>query len=122
LTEGVFTFPPDLRLRKPAEYKKVFAKPVRSTDKYFTLLAIRNPLHHPRLGLAIAKKNIKKSVERNPIKRAIKESFRLHQHHLGNLDIVVMARSNAAKVPQKQLAYSLERHWNRLKDRCDSCS
>jgi ribonuclease P protein component len=122
LTEDVFTFPPDLRLRKPVEYKKVFANPVRSTDKYFTLLVIRNPLHHPRLGLAIAKKNIKKSVERNQIKRAIKESFRLHQHQLGNLDIVVMARRDATKVPQKRLTSSLEKHWNRLKNRCASCS
>ena len=122
MSEGVFTFSPDLRLRKPTEFQKVFANPVRSTDKYLTLLAIRNPLQHPRLGLAIAKKNVKKAVERNPIKRAIKESFRLNQHQLGNLDIVVMARKDAAKVPQKQLAYSLERHWNRLKDRCDSFS
>jgi ribonuclease P protein component len=40
----------------------VFAKAERSTDKYFTVLAIVNELNHARLGLAIAKKNIKHRI------------------------------------------------------------
>jgi len=111
VTEHNFNFPRQLRLKKPAEYKKVFAKPVKSSDTYFTLLAIKNDFDHPRLGLAIAKKNIKKAVHRNVIKRAVRENFRIQQENLGNLDIVVLARREAVDAPQELLKKSLEKHW-----------
>jgi ribonuclease P protein component len=122
VTERDFGFPPQLRLKKPAEYKKVFAKPVKSSDTYFTLLAIKNDYDHPRLGLAIAKKNIKKAVHRNVIKRAVRENFRIQQQSLGNIDIVVLARREAVDAPQELLKKSLEKHWLRLVSRCASCS
>lgn len=112
------SFPPQLRLRKPAEYKKVFDRAQRKTDKYFTVLFVKNELQHPRLGLAIAKKIIKKAVARNTIKRAVRESFRLNQHQLGNVDIVVLARRDAANVSAKILATALQQHWLKLIDRC----
>jgi len=116
-----FSFPPQRRLKKPAEYKKVFAKPVKSSDQYFTLLAIKNDLDHPRLGLAIAKKNIKKAVDRNVIKRTVRENFRMQQH-LGNMDIVVLARKEAVDAPLELLRRSLEKHWLKLVTRCASYS
>ena len=122
MTEHNFSFPPQLRLKKPAEYKKVFAKPVKSSDSYFTLLAIKNEFDHPRLGLAIAKKNIKKAVHRNVIKRAVRENFRMQQQSLGNIDIVVLARREAVDAPLELLRKSLEKHWLRLVSRCASCS
>jgi ribonuclease P protein component len=122
VTEQNFNFPSELRLKKPAEYKKVFAKPVKSSDTYFTLLAIKNDFDHPRLGLAIAKKNIRKAVHRNVIKRAVRENFRIQQESLGNIDIVVLARREAVDAPQDLLRKSLEKHWLRLVSRCDSCS
>ena len=122
MTEQNFNFPSELRLKKPAEYKKVFAKPVKSSDTYFTLLAIKNDFDHPRLGLAIAKKNIRKAVHRNVIKRAGRENFIIQQESLGNIDIVVLARREAVDAPQDLLRKSLEKHWLRLVSRCDSCS
>ncbi|MGR9114382.1 MAG: ribonuclease P protein component [Gammaproteobacteria bacterium] len=122
MLEKAFSFPPQLRLRKPAEFKNVFAKPVKSTDAYFTLLAIRNSCGHPRLGLAIAKKNIKKAVDRNIVKRTVRESFRLHQQKLTNIDVVVLARRDAANASPEILRKSLERHWLRLVNRCESYS
>ena len=122
MTEYDFSFPPQLRLKKPAEYKKVFAKPIKSSDTYFTLLAIKNDFHHPRLGLAIAKKNIRKAVHRNVIKRVVRENFRIQQQSLGNIDIVVLARREAVDAPLELLRKSLEKHWLRLVSRCASCS
>ncbi|MBS3954534.1 MAG: ribonuclease P protein component [Methylomicrobium sp.] len=118
----ILSFPPYLRLRKPAEYKKVFANPVKSSDSYFTLLAISNLTDSPRLGLAIAKKNIKRAVDRNRLKRTVRESFRMQQHKLSNIDIVVLARKSAVDVSPDVLRKSLEKHWLRLVNRCESCS
>jgi len=106
-------------LTRAADYKNVFDNPVKTVDRFFTLLAVRNQLQQPRLGLAIAKKQINRAVARNLIKRTIRESFRLRQHQLDNLDIVVLARRDAGKAPRKVLRSSLERHWQKLADRCD---
>ena len=122
MIEQNFNFPSELRLKKPSEYKKVFDKPVKSRDTYFTLLAIRNEYDHPRLGLAIAKKNVRKAVNRNIIKRAVRENFRLKQQSLGNIDVVVLARKEAIDAPSESLRNSLEKHWLRLVSRCASCS
>ena len=116
-----FSFPPCLRLKTPADFQKVFAQPIKSTDRYFTLLAIKNQLENPRLGLAIAKKNIKRAVDRNKIKRITRESFRLQQHELTTIDIVVLARRDAANATSTQLTMSLEKHWQKLVKKCDNC-
>jgi ribonuclease P protein component len=122
LSAQEFGLPVQYRLRTPADYKSVFADPIKSVDKYFTVLATNSPLSHPRLGLAIAKKAIKKAVARNRIKRAVRESFRLQRQQIVNIDIVVLARSDAATATAEILRKSLERHWLKLVDRCDSCS
>lgn len=115
-----FCFPPQCRLLTPAAYKNVFAQAVKSQDQYFTLLAVRNQLDHPRLGLAIAKKVIKRAVDRNRLKRIARESFRLRQHTLTALDIVVLARRDALTASPETLRQSLEKLMQQLVKRCDS--
>ncbi len=117
-----FSFSSQLKLGNPADYKKVFKNPVKSTDNYFTLLAIRNDIDHPRLGLAIAKKVIRKAVTRNLIKRSVRENFRLMQHDLINIDIVVLARRDAVNASSALLSKSLNKHWRKLTERCNSYS
>jgi ribonuclease P protein component len=122
LIENGHCFPSQLKLNKPEEYQKVFANPFKTTDKFFTVLAIQNKYSHARLGLAIAKKNIKRAVDRNKIKRSTRENFRTKQHQLGNWDIVVLARRDAANAPKNILTRSLNEHWLKLAQRCDSYS
>lgn len=43
----------------------------------------------PRLGISVSKKRAKLAVHRNTIKRAIRESFRLNQLNLKNIDVLV---------------------------------
>jgi ribonuclease P protein component len=116
-----FNFAATLRLKTPTEFQKVFANPSKSTDQYFTLLAIKNQRKHPRLGLAIAKKNIKRAVDRNKIKRITRESFRLQQHQLIPIDIVVLARKEATNASSDHLARSLTKHWYELVKQCNGC-
>jgi ribonuclease P protein component len=116
------SFPVRLRLKKPLEFKRVFTNPVKSADRFFTVLAIRNEYSYPRLGLAITKKNIKKAVTRNFIKRTVRENFRLQQHQLSSIDIVVLARKDAATATSALLKHSLDKHWLKLNYRCESYS
>jgi len=43
----------------------------------------------PRLGLLVTRKHAAKAVERNRIKRCLREAFRLGQAALGPLDVLV---------------------------------
>jgi len=116
-----FGFPRLHRLNKPGEFQRVFAKAQKSSDRYFTVLAASNEFDHARLGLAIAKKNIKKAVDRNVIKRTVRENFRIQQN-MGNIDVVVMARRDALDASPDILIKSLEKHWLKLVSRCALCS
>ncbi len=119
MIKGNYGFPPQLRLKKAAEFKKVFSNPVKSTDRYFTLLAIRTTFGSPRIGLAIAKKIIKTAVHRNLIKRTVRESFRLQRHEMKSIDIVVMVRKEAINATTEVLRTSLDLHWHRLASKCE---
>ena len=84
-----------------------------------TVLGRANGLGHPRLGLAISKRNIRHANDRNRIKRLIRESFRLNQHELAGIDVVVMARTAAIKADHETLFRSLQHHWAGLVKRCN---
>ena len=88
------------RLLKPQQFKAVFDSAAHKvSSKYALLLARDNQLGHPRLGLVIGKKNVKLAVDRNRIKRQIRESFRHSQHQLPGVDIVIVARRGIADSP-----------------------
>lgn len=132
------------RLLQPAEFRAVFnGNPVTVSDDNFRLLAIprtqsgnnsggiQRQAVGSRLGLAIAKKNIRSASQRNCIKRQAREAFRnfpaLQQAKLCSidelacgrsaaaettavapLDIVVLARSAAANADKSSLRQSLQ--------------
>jgi len=54
------------------------------------------------------------AVERNRIKRQIRESFRLNQHSLIGWDIVVVARKGLGDLENAELAQQFGKLWKRL--------
>ncbi len=101
------------RLKRPEEFKRVFSSKHRSSDKSFLFLAKSNDFDLARLGLAVPKKHIHGAVERNRLKRIIRESFRLKQEKLKGKDIVVVVR-NKLDVKQKNMGFVLARHWDKF--------
>jgi len=114
-----YRFPKALRLLQRQSFSRVFKDSnFRSSDNVFSILAAQSVNAYPRLGLAIAKKKVKKSVARQRLKRLVRESFRRHQHAIEGWDIVVMAQVGADKADNPQVFTSLEKHWERLSKRC----
>lgn len=101
------------RLKRPEEFKQVFSSKRRSSDKHFLFLAKSNDFDEPRLGLAVPKKHIRSAVERNKLKRIIRESFRLNQKKLKGNDIVVVVRSrlDVNKIKTEPI---LAKHWDKV--------
>lgn len=58
------------------------------------MLAHPNERENARLGMIIARKHVKRAVDRNQIRRFIRQNFRLQQDKLKGLDLVVLARCN----------------------------
>ncbi|EMD98158.1 MULTISPECIES: ribonuclease P protein component [Stutzerimonas stutzeri subgroup] len=103
------------RLLTPRQFKAVFDSPSgKVPGRNVLLLARENDLQHPRLGLVIGKKSVKLSVERNRIKRQIRETFRHHQSDLVGWDIVIVARKGLADLDNPELAKQFAKLWKRL--------
>ena len=100
------------RLTNAVEFGRVFAQPIRSTDRYFTVLARDGNFDTPRLGLAISKKAEKNAAARNRLKRLSREVFR--QKELPALDFIIMAKRNAPASVNKVLIESLQRHFSHI--------
>ncbi|WP_323840999.1 MULTISPECIES: ribonuclease P protein component [unclassified Moraxella] len=93
-----FCFNKMQRLLKPAEFKTVFDTAVKKIHSEHCLIFVRvNDKDVPRLGLAITKKKLKHAVVRNRLKRITKEVFRLNQHELANVDLVLIVKKSYTK-------------------------
>lgn len=73
----------------------MFAEPIYTKkNQFFSVFATPGSQQQPRLGIVVAKRNVKLAVERNRLKRAIRESFRHQCQQLTGLDIVVVVKKN----------------------------
>lgn len=113
------SFGRELRLTTPAQFRQVFEKNSRSTDRYWTILYRSNVSGVARLGMAVAKKRAKRAVDRNRLKRIIRESFRCQQIVPG-VDIVVLPRDSSVSANNADLRKSLDEHWLRIARKCAS--
>jgi ribonuclease P protein component len=105
----------ELRLLTASDYKNVFDQAQYKVSRpQILLLAIDNKRPEPRLGLVVAKKNVRLAVQRNRAKRLVRESFRHHQQLLDGLDIVILARRDLDKLENSALTSCLESLWQDL--------
>ncbi len=107
-------FPPAARLPDKQAFAAVFAdgKPLRSRSH--TLLVRPNGRGQARLGLVVGKKKLRRAVDRNRVRRVVRESFRRWRQRLPALDIVFIANPVIARTDNAALRAELEQQWRRL--------
>lgn len=89
---SITRFPKTYRLHQAAEFSSVIRFRCSVYGKFLHVFAKPNGLSHPRLGLVVASKIERLAVNRNKVKRVLREVFRARQRNLTGLDLVVRLR------------------------------
>ncbi|MCB1666890.1 MAG: ribonuclease P protein component [Porticoccaceae bacterium] len=114
----MMSFSRENRLLNSKEFQAVFDhNDYRVANPNLLLLAKPNFLGHPRLGMVVAKKNIRRAVDRNRVKRVVRETFRHRQQKLGGVDVIFLARKGMGDLPREQQTELLEKSWRKLAGR-----
>ncbi len=83
------------RLTHALEYQRAYEANVRKQAGPLVVFGHQSDHEHPRLGLAVSRR-VGNAVKRSLIKRRLREAFRLSQHDLPPIDLVVRVRPHAA--------------------------
>ena len=109
-----YRFTKECRLLNSSDYGGVFGKAEYKVSCRFILMLAIKHRNQSRLGLVVSKKNISKAVERNRVKRVIRESFRKNKSQIPNLDVVVILRKGIDVLPNVVISSKLNSLWNDL--------
>jgi len=119
-----FRFSKSSRLLKSHEYETVFQGGEKDVSRHFVIFAMDSAKARRRMGLVVSKK-VGNSVERNRIKRKLREQFRLLAGPSSEVarDYIVVARpgSKNASSPEvkQQLVDAVTRLERRLRRKSD---
>ena len=101
------TLPKQQLLRKNGEFQCVYRAGTRLRGKGFAIIYLANTLPWSRLGVSVPRK-VGNAVQRNRIKRLLRESFRLHRNQFpANSDIVITIRPDFSYPHQDMLDNAL---------------
>jgi ribonuclease P protein component len=88
----MFSLPKQAKLIKTDDFSSVFNLRKRIANKYLVMRYAPNQHQVARLGLIVAKKTAKLAVQRNYMRRVLRELFRLKQHQLPAVDLIIQAQ------------------------------
>ncbi|HLS97977.1 MAG: ribonuclease P protein component [Porticoccaceae bacterium] len=108
------------RLLNAAQFQAVFDRAdFKVGHPQFLVLARRSTLGHARLGLVIGKKNIRRAVARNRVKRVVRDTFRHRADRLDSLDIIFLARKGFDTLLPGEQTSIMRDTWERLARKVD---
>lgn len=111
---GSASFPRSARILIAADFAAINRIGRRVGTDHFIAQVRDNPEGIARVGLAVSRRVSKRAVERNRIKRQVRESFRQRRVGFPGFDVMVIARSSAASNDNSHLRSDLERLWRRI--------
>lgn len=85
------------RLLAAPQFDRVLRQGTRHGGAFFRLHVLVNELDHARLGITVAKRNVPLSVQRNRIRRQIRECFRHYAPRDRALDVVIVAKAGLSE-------------------------
>jgi ribonuclease P protein component len=112
-----FKFPSELRLLKTDDFSSVFNFRKRISATTLVIHYRNNPQAHARLGLVVSKKVAKLSVDRNYMRRVLRELFRRNKLNLANLDLVIRPQRPFGRKNYNEIAQEFDMLITKLKSR-----
>jgi ribonuclease P protein component len=112
------SFPKSHRLLTSADFRRVLGERRRVASRYGSFHVRRNGLDHARLGVTVSRKVSRKAVQRNRIKRLVREYFRRHSTAMDGTDLVFTAFPPCAELDNRALEAALESLWERSRSKC----
>jgi ribonuclease P protein component len=104
----LYQFRPHHRLHAPAEFERVYRQGRRAGDNLFAVNALPNEHGWARLGMSVSTRTVGNAVNRNRVRRIIREVFRAHMTELPAMDFVVTSRPGAKTAMRDAIASSLQ--------------
>lgn len=106
------SLPTKQRIRKPAEFRRVFSRGRRTSNPVTNLVALRNDLPYIRVGLAVSKR-VGSAVTRNLVKRRIRSAFS-EMNITDGWDVVITAKPESSIVSYEVLEGEIQKSIARL--------
>lgn len=128
-----YRFPKRYRLIKTDEFSSVFNFRKRISGQFLAIhyrlgyCSGKNDTDHgvvmqsgvnARLGLIVAKKIVRRAVDRNYARRVIREWFRLNLHQMPCVDMVVRVQRKFGRNERKALELECQGLLDKLKQKC----
>ncbi len=112
------SLPPELRLRRQADFERVYRRRCSVADGLIVIYGCKSGLSHPRIGVSVSRR-VGNAVVRNRWKRLIREAFRLSRAQMPEgIDLVVIPRRDAEPALD-QIRKSFSRLAKRVKRRLE---
>lgn len=115
LTLTLFCLTKQQRLKTPAEFQSVYSSKQWGGSKHFTFNVLANNLDQQNtLGVTVSKKVSKRAVDRNHLKRIMREFFRHRQSDLNGVNLVLTAKPSSKRAGKVEQRESLEELWSKV--------
>lgn len=103
-----------ISIKSSRDFTRAFHRGKSSGDRLLVVYMLPNRLQINRIGISIGKK-VGKSVQRNKVKRLIRESYRLIEEDLKvGFDIVFLPREGSKDASFSEFTFSMKKSFKRL--------
>ena len=106
--------PRSARIQKSAEYRRILSTNQKGRTRYFRYCLAPGACSGSRIGITVSRRVSGSSVQRNRIKRQVREFFRNNRVIIGGYDLVVTGVPGAASRSNRELREDLKRLWEKL--------
>lgn len=93
----IYRLPKQAKILKTDDFSSVFNFRKRIATTNLIMHYQPNSHQRARLGVVVSKKIAKLAVHRNYMKRVLRELFRLNQHHIAHVDLIIRVQKKFNK-------------------------